>query len=105
MADETYFGERMPEKPPNFTIWELLKVSWAIAKVQDRWIEKMYRRRIEALKEVDVGAADVGEAEEEQRLLQALREIKQSEKEDDDEGDFPEMHAFYKEMPGGLKRG
>ena len=62
----------------------------------------MYRRRIEALKEVDEGAADVGEAEEEQRLLQALQEIKQSEKEDDDEGDFPEMHAFYKEMPGGL---
>ena len=103
MADETYYGERMPEKPPNFTIWELLKVSWAIAKVQDRWIEKMYRRRIEALNEGDAGAADVGEADQEQRLLQAFRDIEAGEAMDDDDPEaFPSIETLYPGDTSGL---
>lgn len=49
MAEEAFCGEELPEKPSNFTIWELLKLSWAVAKVQDVWIEKIYRRRMEKM--------------------------------------------------------
>jgi hypothetical protein len=53
MADEAFFGESIPEKPRNFTIWELLKLSWAVSKVQDVWIEKIYRRRMERMRTQD----------------------------------------------------
>ena len=49
MAEEAFYGEPLPDKPRNFTIWELLKLSWAVAKVQDVWIEKIYRRRMERI--------------------------------------------------------
>ena len=94
MADEAYFGERMPEKPPNFTIWELLKVSWAIAKVQDKWIEKTYNRRIGALEDDDA-VEDIGNADSERLALRALREME--EKNDDAENGeaFPGIENFY----------
>lgn len=47
LADKT-FPEYMlmPEKPPKFTLFELMRIQWAVRKIQDAWIQKMSARRM-----------------------------------------------------------
>lgn len=47
MADAMFdVSNHMPSKPEKLGFWDVMKLSWAVAKIQDRWIIKRYQRRL-----------------------------------------------------------
>ena len=117
MADAMFdVSNHMPSKPEKLGFWDVMKLSWAVAKIQDRWIIKRYQRRLLMGGDPEGGESGLGLGlglgleEEEAAVMNGLENLNMDVNVGFDksprafstkparqmgDGAFPDMEAFY----------